>query len=137
MKYSTAFRLVWGLNVSLLDAVREGEAARQRPSVLHLTLLTVIELTDDDENFLETAEARQDFPQSIATDSVKGFGQVTKAAYIPLFCSLHFFCICLSMKIMSTVSLLGLNPHRLSGVFSCAIVGLQQDASKDFGSNGD
>ena len=40
-----------------------------------------------------------------------------------MFSSLYFFCICLSTKIMSTVPLLDLNPHWLSGVFSCAIVG--------------
>ena len=34
-----------------------------------------------------------------------------------MFCSLHFFCICLSTKIMSTAPLLDLNPHWLSGVF--------------------
>ena len=39
-----------------------------------------------------------------------------------MFCSLHFFCICLSTKIMSVVPLLDLIPHWLSGVFSCAIV---------------
>ena len=39
-----------------------------------------------------------------------------------MFCSLYFFCICLSTKIMSTVPLLDLNPHWLSDVFSCAIV---------------
>ena len=47
-----------------------------------------------------------------------------KAAYKPMFCSLHFSCICFSMKIMSTVPLLDLNPHLLSGKFSCAIVGM-------------
>ena len=41
----------------------------------------------------------------------------TKAAYRPMFCSVHFSCICLSMKILSMVSLLDLNPHWLSGVF--------------------
>ena len=41
-----------------------------------------------------------------------------------MFCSLHFFCICLSTKIMSAVLLLDPNPHWLSGVFSCAIVGM-------------
>ena len=45
-----------------------------------------------------------------------------KAAYRPMFCFLHFFCIYLSTKIMSTVPPLALNPHWLSGVFSCAIV---------------
>ena len=41
-----------------------------------------------------------------------------------MFCSLHFSCICLSTKIMSTVTLLDLNPHWLSDVFSYAIVGM-------------
>ena len=41
-----------------------------------------------------------------------------------MFCSLHFSRICLSTKIMSTVTLLDLNPHWLSDVFSYAIVGM-------------
>ena len=41
-----------------------------------------------------------------------------------MFCSLYFSCICLSTKFMSTIPLLDLNPHWLSGVFSCAIVGM-------------
>ena len=41
-----------------------------------------------------------------------------------MFRSLHFSCICLSTKIMPTVPLLDRNPHWLSGVFSCAIVGM-------------
>ena len=54
----------------------------------------------------------------------KALVRSTKAAYRPMFCSLHLSCICLSMKIMSTVPLLDLNPHWLSGVFSCATVGM-------------
>ena len=54
----------------------------------------------------------------------KALVRSTKAAYRT--CSV--ICIslvsCLSMKIMSTVPLLDLNPHWLSGVFSCAIVGM-------------
>ena len=61
-----------GQNASLLDAVGDGEAARQRPIVLHLTLLTFMELAEDG----ETAKARQDFPQSITAYSIKGLGQV-------------------------------------------------------------
>ena len=41
-----------------------------------------------------------------------------------MFCSLHFSFIYLSTKIMSTVPLLDLNPHWLSGVLSGAIVGM-------------
>ena len=36
-----------GQNASLLDAVGNGEAARQRPIVLHLTLLTFMQLAED------------------------------------------------------------------------------------------
>ena len=50
-----------GQNASLLDAVGDGEAARQRPIVLHLTLLTFMELAEDGEKFGGTAKARQDF----------------------------------------------------------------------------
>ena len=63
-----------GQNTSLLDAVGDGEAARQRPIVLHLTLLTFMELTEDGENFWGTAKARQNFPQSITADSIKCVG---------------------------------------------------------------
>ena len=40
-----------GQNASLLDTVGDGEAAQQRPIVLHLTLLTFMELTEDGEKF--------------------------------------------------------------------------------------
>ena len=63
-----------GQDASLLDAVGNGEAVQQRPIVLHLTLLTFMEL--DGEKFGGTAKARQDFPQSIMADSIKGLGQV-------------------------------------------------------------
>ena len=68
-----------GQHVSLLDTVGDGEAARQRPILLHLTLLTFMELAEDDEKFRGTAKARQDFPQSIMADSIKGLGQVYKS----------------------------------------------------------
>ena len=56
---------------SLLDTVGNGETVRQRPTVLHLTLLTFMELAEDGEHFLRTAKARQDFPQSIMANSIK------------------------------------------------------------------
>ena len=96
-----------GQNASLLDAVGDGEAVQQKSIVFYLTLM---ELAEDVETFVGTAKARQDFPQSITADGIKGIGQV-------MFCSLHFSCVCLSTKIMSTVPLLDLNPHWLSGVF--------------------
>ena len=40
-----------GQNASLLDAVGDGEAAQQRPFVLHLTLLTFMELVEDGGKF--------------------------------------------------------------------------------------
>ena len=49
-------------SASLLDAVGDVEAARQRPTVLHLTLLTFTELAEDGEKFGGTAKERQDFP---------------------------------------------------------------------------
>ena len=67
---------VGGQEASLLDGVGDWKAARQRPIVLHLTLLTFMELADDGEKFGGTAKARQDFPQSITVDSIKGLGQV-------------------------------------------------------------
>ena len=65
-----------GQNASLLDAVGDGEAARQRPIVLHLTSLTFMELAEDGKKFGGMATVRQDFPQSITADSIKGLGQV-------------------------------------------------------------
>ena len=65
-----------GQNESLLDAVGDGEAARQIPIVLHLTLLTFMELAEDGEKFGGIATARQNFPQSIMADSTKGLCQV-------------------------------------------------------------
>ena len=65
-----------GQNAPLLGAVGDGEAVRQRPIVLNLTLLTFMELAEDEEKFWGTAKARQDFPQSITADSINGLGQV-------------------------------------------------------------
>ena len=68
-----------GQNAFLLDAVREGEAARQRPILLHLTLLADLHgAGGGDEKFWGTAKARQDFPQSITADSVKGHPKVAQ-----------------------------------------------------------
>ena len=65
-----------GQNASLLDSVGDGEAARQRHIVFHRTLLTFMQLAEDGDKFGGTAKARQDFPQSITADSIKGLGQV-------------------------------------------------------------
>ena len=65
-----------GQNASLLDAFGNGEAARQRPTVLHLTLLTFMQLAVDGEKFGGTAKARQNFQQFITADSIKDLGQV-------------------------------------------------------------
>ena len=110
-----------GQNASLLDATGDWKVAQQRPIVLHLTLLTFMELAEDGKKLGGTARVHQDFPQSITADSIKGLGQVYGSS---MFCSLHFSCICLSTKIMSTVPLLDLNQQWLSGMFSCAINGM-------------
>ena len=64
-----------GQEASLLDAVGDGKATRQRPIVLHLALLTFLKLAEDSEKFWATANARQDFPLSFTTDSIKGLCQ--------------------------------------------------------------
>ena len=69
----------WGQNASLLDTVGDGSAVRQRPIVLHLNLLSFVELAEDGEKFGGTAMALQDFPQSITADDIKGLGQVYKS----------------------------------------------------------
>ena len=61
-----------GQDTSLLDAVGDGEAARQRPIVLHLTLLTFMELAENGEELWGTAKVHQHFPKSITADSIKG-----------------------------------------------------------------
>ena len=43
---------MWGQDASLLDAVLDGEAARQRLIVFHLSLLTFMELAGDGERHL-------------------------------------------------------------------------------------
>ena len=48
----------------------------KRPIVLHLTLLTFMDLAEDGEKFSGTAKACQDFPQFITADSIRGLGQV-------------------------------------------------------------
>ena len=67
-----------GQDASLLDAVGDGEAVRQKPIVLHLILLTFMKLAEDGEKFLGRAKARQDFLVLVRS---------TKAAYRPMFCS--------------------------------------------------
>ena len=57
------------------NATGDEEAVRQRPIVLHLTLLTFMQLAEDGEKLGGTDKARQDFPQSITADSIKGLGQ--------------------------------------------------------------
>ena len=68
-----------GQDASKLDAVGDGEAAQQRPIVLHLTLLTFMELAKDGEKFWGTVKVCKDFPQSIMADSIKGLGPVYKS----------------------------------------------------------
>ena len=76
--------------------------------MLHLTLLTFVELVKDGEiPLLIMSKARS-----------------VNAAYKPVFCSLSSSCICLNTKIMSAVRLSDLNPHWLSDVFFCVIVGM-------------
>ena len=50
-----------GQNASLLDAVGDGEAARQRPIVLHLTLMTFMELEEDGEKFAGDSQGEPGF----------------------------------------------------------------------------
>ena len=118
-----------GQNASLLDGVGDWKAARQRPIVLHLTLLTFMELAEDGEKFEGGGGGEQPrrvriFHNSSRLTVSNALVRSTKAAYRPMFCSLHFFCNCLSTKLMSAVPLLDLNQHWLSGVFPCSIAGM-------------
>ena len=108
-----------GGQTPLLDAAGDGEAVPQRSIVLHLTLLTFMELARDGEKFWGQPRRGMIFHSPSRLTVSKALVRSTKAAYRPMFCSLHFSCICLN-----TVRLLDLNPHWLSGVFSCAIIGM-------------
>ena len=56
-----------------------GKLPDRDPFVLHLTLLTFMLLAEVGKKLWGTAKARQDFPQSITADSIKGRGQVYKS----------------------------------------------------------
>ena len=81
-----------------------------------------MQVAEDVEKFGGTAKARQDFPQSIMADSIKGLGQVYETC-IKTYVLFSTFLLYLSQQ-EDHVPLLGLNPHWLSGMFSCAIVGI-------------
>ena len=128
----------WGQNVYLLDAVGDGEAARQRPIVLHLTLLTFMQLAEDGEKFGGTAKARQDFPQLITTDSIKGLGQVYESC-IWTFVLFSAFLLYLPQH-EDHVSRPSVGPEPALAfwrVFLCYRwdVPIKQDASQDFACN--
>ena len=65
-----------GQDAPLFDGVGDRGAARQRLILFHLTSLTFMELEEDGEKFWKTANARQDFLQSITADSIKSLSQV-------------------------------------------------------------
>ena len=75
-----------GQNASLLDAIGDGEAVRQRPIVLHLTLLTFMELAEDGETFWTQPRRARIFTQSVRLTVPKALVGSTKAAYRPMFC---------------------------------------------------
>ena len=106
----------------------------------HLTLLTLIALAEDGEKSGGTAKARQNFPQSITTDSIKGLGEVYES--------------CIKTNVLFSAFLLYLPQHEDhvcgSSVRPEPTVAfwrvflyyrrdepIQQDASQDFACNGD
>ena len=91
--------------------------------MFHLTLLTFMELAEDGEKFGGQPRRARIFHSPSRLIVSKALVRSTKAAYRPVFYSLHFFYICLGTT-MSTVPLLDLSPRWLSGVFSFAIVGI-------------
>ena len=129
-----------GQNACLLGAIGDGEAVQQRLIVLHLTLLTFMQLAEDGEKFGGTAKARQDFPKSITADSIKGLGQVYES--------------CIQTYVLFSAFLLYLPQHEghVYGpsvgpeptlAFWRVFLGyrrdepIQQDASQDFACNGE
>ena len=129
-----------GQKATLLDAVGDGETARQRPIVLHLALLTFTQLVEDGEKLGGTAKARQDFPQSIKADSIKRLGQEYES--------------CIQTNVLLSAFLLYL-PQHVDHVYSpstgpeptlafwyvflccCQDEPIQQKTSQDFACNGE
>ena len=106
-----------GQNAPLLDFVGNGEAAWQWPTVLHLTLLTVMELAEDGEKFWGELGHARIFQSPLQLTVSKALVRSTKAWCRPISCSLQFYFICLSMKFMCVVPLFDLDPHWLCGTF--------------------
>ena len=76
-------------------------------------------------NNVEGQQRRSRIPNSPSRLTVsKALVRSRKAAYRPMFCSLHFSCMCFSTKITCSVPLLDLNIHCLSCLFSSAFVGM-------------
>ena len=74
----------WGQNTSLLDANGDGEAVRQRPIVLHLTLLTFMELVDGGEKLGGQPRRARIFHSPSQLTVSKALVRSTKAAYRPV-----------------------------------------------------
>ena len=124
-----------GQNASLLDAVGDGEAARQRPIVLHLTLLTFMQVAKDGKKFGGTAKARQDFPQSITAVSIKGLGQVNES-----FIQTHILFSAFLLYLPQHGPAIGPEPTlAFWSVFLCyhRDEPIQLDPSQDFACNGE
>ena len=118
-----------GQDVPQLDAIRNGEAAWQWPVVHHLTLLTCWRRIV--RNWGGQPRQSRIFHSPSWLTVSKALVRSTKAAYRTKFCSVHFYCICLSTKIMSAVPLLNVNLHWLSSVFFCAVIGMSYSAKRE------
>ena len=75
-------------------------------------------------SFGGTAKARQNFLQPVIADSIKGLGHVYESCIKTHVLFSAFVLYLTQHENHATVPLLDLNPHGLSGVFSCAIIGM-------------
>ena len=75
---------MWGQNASLLDDDGHGEAAQQRPIVLHLTFLTFMELAEDGEKFGGQPRRARIFHSPSRLTVSKALVRSRKAAYLSL-----------------------------------------------------
>ena len=87
-----------GQNAFLLDAVGDGEAARQTPIVLRLTILTLWSWRRMVRNLGGQPRRARIFHSPSRLTVSKTLVRSTKAAYRLTFCSLHLSCVCLARR---------------------------------------
>ena len=108
--------------------------------MLHLTLLTFMELTEDGQKFGGTAKACKNFSQSVTADSIKGLGHVYESCILTLVLFSAFLLYLPQHDDHVYGPSVGPEPTlAFWRVFLCYCRGepVQQDASQDFACNGE